>query len=108
VDERRNSTRVPSQLEARWESNNRGAQPAKVRDLSQGGAFMHGDLAAERGDEARLTMITERGSEVAVRARVVRTVTGGSGFGVRFVGMDLNARRAIANLLLCRTAFRKS
>ena len=106
LSDRRNFTRIPSQLEAVWESSG-GAVPAKLRNISQSGAFLQADIQATRGDEACLRMFNGV-DELSVKARVVRACTDEDGYGIRFIGMDLELRRAIANLLLWRTAAQRS
>ena len=106
MQDRRNSTRIPSLLEALWESGDE-VVPAKLSDISQGGAFLQADIDAANGDEARLRLFTND-DEVEVKARIVRATEDPRGYGIRFVGMDLELRRAIANLLLWRTAAHRS
>ena len=101
--DRRTFTRIPSELEARWD----GAEPreVRVRDITLEGAYVRAEAPLAEGEEAVLVVLCEDGS-VEIRARVVRVEEEGRGFGVRFVGMDREARQAIANRLLSISAAR--
>lgn len=104
--ERRSFTRVASQLEAVCERAGE-VSIGILCDLTLEGAFLHSDAAANAGDEVHLRVVgTPASDTVVLRARVVRLADGGEkrGFGIRFLAMDLQARQAIANYLLVRTA----
>lgn len=105
MSERRAYTRVESDLEAIWEHAGESTTVV-LRDLTLEGALMYGDARAENGDEAKLTISGGEDGPVQIWAQVVRIEGDGKerGIGVRFVRVTLEARRALANHLLSRSA----
>lgn len=98
MKERRAYTRVRSNLPASIHHDAAGSKGV-IRDLTLAGAFVSTDHTPRPGEDLRVEL-----EEVEIEARVVRVAAPNEprGFGVLFLAMKPEVRRAIANHILSR------
>lgn len=100
VDARRQHSRLPVDLAVKWRGDDGRVRPARVLDISAGGAFLQAPLPVDAGAPIVVELLPPGAvAPMPIEARVVWIATAAGGFGVRFRCRDLGGMRRLREVV---------